>query len=199
MSLNDYYRITVVWLNNDTGERNTIGLAAKQTSVALASMADLQTEFTAWWNSIKSFFPNDLQYVELTRRRIKPLEPIEESDTTGLPIAGTGGTDALDPSTAAVVSLRTNNIGRSYRGRVYLPAFEQGQLTVDGNFNTTSAGTVKTAFETLQSDLGSMGSGSMGLSVFSKVLDTGTDVTEFLVDSRLRVQRRRTVRQPAYV
>lgn len=53
------------------------------------------------------------------------------SATTAVP--GTAATDLLPKQTAFVVTLRTANAGRSYRGRVYLGGFAEGNNDASGN------------------------------------------------------------------
>lgn len=53
-----------------------------------------------------------------------------------LALAGTGGTANSAPSEVAhVMTLGTNNRGRKYRGRIYLPARSVSSLGSNGNLN----------------------------------------------------------------
>lgn len=55
--------------------------------------------------------------------------------STGAVTAGTGLGVALPPGTSAVITLRTANAGRNFRGRVYLPGLDSGDLNANtGNF-----------------------------------------------------------------
>lgn len=46
------------------------------------------------------------------------------------------GVDMLPPQNAVVISWRTNNVGRSYRGRTYLPFFVVNQIDALGVLDT---------------------------------------------------------------
>lgn len=55
--------------------------------------------------------------------------------STGAATAGTGTGVALPPGTAAVITLRTANAGRNFRGRIYLPGLDSTDMNLNtGNF-----------------------------------------------------------------
>lgn len=54
------------------------------------------------------------------------------------PTLGTGVTDALPHQIAAVVTLRTAKAGRSFRGRTYLPGFDEAANDVNGAIGDTT-------------------------------------------------------------
>lgn len=67
-------------------------------------------------------------------------QPIVQS--TGAAVAGTGAGGALPPGDALVVTLRSALVGRSARGRVYLPGLDQAAMAAGG---VAAAGTVTAA------------------------------------------------------
>lgn len=89
---------------------------------------------------------------------------------------------------AAVLTLRSDKRGRSYRGRVYLPAWDRQNSDAQGNLTTgATTGTVAQA-QALQTAL-------VGISwewvVASYLHSTAERVTTFTMDTRPDVQRRR--------
>lgn len=74
---------------------------------------------------------------------------------------GGGGSTLMPPQISVVASMRTSQIGRSSRGRMYLPALDAGELQSDGTFGTanatTMAGEVATFLESAALDGGSSG------------------------------------------
>lgn len=59
--------------------------------------------------------------------------------STSAAAAGTGAGTALPPGDALVVTLRTANAGRAFRGRLFLPGFDTSALAAGG---VAAAGTV---------------------------------------------------------
>lgn len=64
-------------------------------------------------------------------RDLRTANTAEFLDTGGA-VAGTNATELLPPQTSLVITLRTAQAGRSFRGRVYLPGFTEGANTVGG-------------------------------------------------------------------
>lgn len=54
---------------------------------------------------------------------------------SGAAVAGTGALDTLPPQTALVVTLRTAQAGRSFRGRVYLCGFSETENFAAGTYS----------------------------------------------------------------
>lgn len=78
---------------------------------------------TLWTDGIQAMNTSDTTYVSVTARAYKPGQTAAsgEAKIGGTLMAGSG--DPSGPaSQACVVSLRTNQAGKSGRGRVYLPA-----------------------------------------------------------------------------
>lgn len=58
---------------------------------------------------------------------------------TGAAVAGTGVTHPLPGQTALCVTLRTNNAGPAYRGRIYLPGWTEDTNDTNGACDTNAA------------------------------------------------------------
>lgn len=71
-------------------------------------------------------------------RDIRTANTAEFIDTGGA-VAGTLAGDLLPPQTALCVTLRTAQAGRSFRGRVYLPGFGEGQNATGGTISSTGS------------------------------------------------------------
>ena len=107
--------------------------------------------------------------------------------------SGAGTTGTMPNQVARVVTLRTDKPGRSYRGRVYVPAtattgFNQGVFTQDGT-------PLVQAFADFAGSLhlGTVlpSSGTLEVVVASSRVGTTTYVNAFSTDNRPDVQRRR--------
>jgi len=122
--------------------------------------------------------------------------PVVGTWTGTLPTGGTSGA-MMPPDAAAVVSLRTQQIGRRGRGRVYLPGLHVGVMesssnrgTVTSAWCTLAAGAMKTLLEDLQ-----ISSLSDGFDV--RPIVTGSPYTDYSLINSARVgnlvdgQRRR--------
>lgn len=203
MAINDVYRVLVQWTDGNTLETNTINICGRQPGALAPSITNVGDAVKDWWNAaaaggvaMKSWYTSSLSLSAVKLRRLKPIEPVELIYTTGLPIAGTNTSDAGRSVDAIVVSLRTAKIGRSYRGRVFLPSPAEDKTISSGILSTTDAGLCKVQFQDLLTDL----AGFLAVPcVFSRVLDTSDDITSIFVDRKIRAQRRRQSRLPVYV
>lgn len=91
-------------------------------------------------------------------RDIRTANTAEFLDS-GAAVAGTATGDLLPPQTALVITLRTAQAGRSFRGRVYLPGFAESVSTAAGIYAGTTHGVsfitaIKSALVTSGLDLG---------------------------------------------
>lgn len=90
----------------------------------------LLAEFVTKWNAtMKVYMPSDLSLTGL-----KVLDLSSQSGwtlfyQTGLPIAGTSAGASLPNNCAVVLTKRTFNRGRSYRGRIYQPGLTELHTT----------------------------------------------------------------------
>lgn len=113
--------------------------------------------------------------------------------SAALAVTGTGSSSGLPLQTCAVLTLRTGFAGRSFRGRMYLPAL--GTTLATGHLlNTGQVTACCNAF----ADLFTLLNTTAGIvSVVSQTLGVKTPVTEVTVDNRPDIQRRRANQQPS--
>lgn len=213
MAIGDVSRVVAVFTDGTTGKEQTTGFHIEHTAVTAPSMTAIGADVVDWWNTDlagagsaqKNFHPNDIALTRVEMRRVDPLEPVVQTYAVGLPITGVETVDPLPASSAILVSLRTPNIGRRYRGRCYLPRFSEAELDTSGGLTAADALLVANQFRTL---IATIAVDAAKVIVYSpEDLDATpprsgtikTDVTEVFVDRRARTQRRRSLRTPVYV
>lgn len=92
----------------------------------------------AGWTSWKARVNTGISLAGVDLRDMRSYnQPLVAS--TSAASAGTGAGTALPPGDALVVTLRTANAGRGYRGRVFLPGLDSSALAAGG---VAAAGTV---------------------------------------------------------
>jgi hypothetical protein len=111
-----------------------------------------------------------------------------------LTVAGTGSTGTTPLQTAMVATLLTGQAGRSFRGRIYVPApnaaigtdhqFTTGVLDAVGEGLQTYLGWIKTS-DVLPDSTGLFGS------IVSQQRSVATPITDIRIDTKPDVQRRR--------
>lgn len=192
------------WKFNDVslGVLNVPGIHIRQQDVSF-NAANVAERMVRAWNTyqtggLKTLYVADMRLDAILIRRVKPLEPIEQVITTSLPIAGTAAGDETAPGVSPLVSWRTPNIGRSYRGRTYLPAPAESVQDVNGVLSVANAQRVADIMVDLMADLNDAFT-LTPVTVWSPTLNLDTLVTQVKVDRRLRSQRRRQVEQTLYV
>lgn len=124
----------------------------------------------------------------LQRFRYTPLDGITASTVNTHISVGSAGIDSLPANVALVVTLRTANRGRSYRGRTYQTPFNENANDAGG---TPSAPTVAGTATQWTNFLTSLAGSGLSLVVASYFHALATDVTTCTVDSRWDSQRRR--------
>lgn len=211
MAAGDLFRTMAVFSNADTGEELTTHITLEESAFASApDIADVGVAWKNWWNTgvtganpEKSRHGASIALERVTLRRIYPLEPLEFEYNTGLPIVGTATGLNFPPQSAILVSLRTGLIGRSYRGRAYLPPPALNQSEGAGTITEASAEECGIAFTALlaalQADSGVPVVASFIADGVERTTPVGTPITLVRVDERLRSQRRRAAEAPLYV
>jgi hypothetical protein len=146
-----------------------------------------------------SYVPTTTVFGGLDIRDIRApnLAPIE---TTGFTLPGSDVAMALPNQVAAVLTLRTANAGKSFRGRIFMPGFSISAQGADGHMLPAFVDALSTFGSTL---IASFSTNQMTLAVASRPVhdkDTGalikagfsTQVTQVVVrDNRWDTQRRR--------
>jgi len=124
----------------------------------------------------------------LTQFEYTPLDGSTATTVVTHAVPGISGGDALPPSVALVVTLRTGTRGRSYRGRVYTGPYDESYSTA-GKPTSALVTSIATQWERFVTvDL--VGSG-VSLVVASYLHGTAEDVLHATVDGRWDTQRRR--------
>lgn len=200
MAVGDLHMIKILFTSSLSGETLSTSIVVRQDDVVAPAIATVGDDVKDWWNvalggaaAHKSFCAPSVSLSEVQLRRVVPVEPVIQSYTTGLPIAGTAAGQSLPPSSAVVASLRTAKIGKRYRGRMYLPPVTETDS--DGNLLSATANTMR---DQLAAFGATLVVDSMTPVVYSRVLGTGEPITAYWIDARLRDQRRRSNRTPVY-
>jgi hypothetical protein len=203
MAINDVYQVVAAFTNGASGKTMSFTTSIRQKGVAMPSVATVAGNYVDWWDTglgggaaYKTYCPDETALTEVTLRRVRPLEPLIQSFTTGLPIAGTNATDPYAPSIAVLATLRTANIGRSYRGRMYLPGVAEDKV---GSNATLSAADAEDIAEGITGLFAALDADDVAVCIWSRTLDISTDVSNIYIDRVLRTQRRRQDRTPVYV
>ncbi|MBE0672788.1 MAG: hypothetical protein IH588_19595 [Anaerolineales bacterium] len=160
-----------------------------------AELATITQTGIDWWeNTMKTLYSAQLSLVAVEATALNIDPQLQVIDVSGLPITGTVAFDSMSANVSVVASLRTNFIGRSYRGRIYLPPPVESGVAL----NEISAGTqtaYKAAIEQLIAD---WATDNVALGILSCVqegvaIDPGifTQVTSVVVNTRVDTQRRR--------
>lgn len=208
MATDQVFEMRIVWSNTDTGENLSIRLHGHGSIGASPNVGTLEDDVVDWWsvnspggaNPQKNFHGANISLDLVTLRRVVPDEPIEFQNSDGLPIVGTDGNRSQPPQSCVLVSLRTAQIGRSYRGRVYLPPTTIVFETDGGDYIDTVAEEIKANFQGL---LDSLAVDDFVPVVLSRQHNevpviSFPEITAIKVDQRVRTQRRRTNSTPIY-
>jgi len=99
---------------------------------------------------------------------------------SGAAVSGTGVTDALPPQTALVISAQTDRSGASYRGRIYLGGWVEGQNDANGY---ASAGSVTAGMAFVQACSDAMDAVGLAFAVLSRPAEGGT-IPEKIIPAR---------------
>lgn len=193
MAIGDIYRFS---LQGDWGgsDQAYVTLHFKALSVG-ATPANLASALTAGFvTSLLPFLANVFtwrQWNYLSRNLVPPLSGFS---TAGMPKACTQASDALPHQTSLVVTFRTAYAGRSFRGRMYLPAPTESENATGAVLDNTSATNLQAVFTTLVNTYGSGGSDpDWQLGIYSQKLAQFNPVTTSVVRTNWGTQRRRRI------
>lgn len=165
-------------------------------SINTASMTALATNLGLWWSSdLRPFFATT---VSLLRIRVTDITnvtgPVVEYGG-GLPLVGTGIGTQMPNNVALVITKRTDQRGRSYRGRIYHFGWTEEQNTINV-VSPTIVNAVLAAYNELKAF--PSGTHTWNLSVVSRyqngnwlVEGIATPVTQLTTDGSIDSQRRR--------
>lgn len=211
MSTNDVYKVTMVFTDTISGKEYTTGYYILPDSIAVPTTQVVEEVCVAWWDTtlnssgltdgMKGLYNTELSLTNVKFRQWNPLSPTETQYSADLPISGVVTTeDPLPPQSSLLISLRTGNIGRSYRGRMYLPPVAEA-LTAERVADATALAAAKQTAG-LFKEWDARTTDHATPVVFSKKLvatvPDGTPITSVRCDAIIRSQRRRQVNAPDY-
>jgi hypothetical protein len=178
------------------GQPVTIGIyITTQQEINQAYLTTLANTAVNWWTGGgKNAFSVDLflAAVEATQQSVQNgLQVIVGLDPL---VNGTVANEAVPNQVALVVSLRTAQIGRSFRGRVYLPGLADNQV-IGSNVSGVTAAAFKSTIDGLFTNLTVVGAIPVVVSRFAnkvpRVTAVATPIITTLVSTRVDTQRRR--------
>lgn len=116
---------------------------------------DMAEDVWTFLNSLKAYFYSGFRFTHVKFAAIDSLGKTVGTAATytfTTPLAGTGSS-LMPPQLAYALSMRANIVGRSGRGRIYLPALSASCLTSDAVISGTVQTTMAAAFKTLIDNL----------------------------------------------
>jgi len=199
----EVWRAATHSLIDDNEQVNTFHFKMKSSADPVSTIGDyLTTEFVTLYAPLAAS-PISWDMVQIRRLSVPA---IGGDYTTGYPINGSGPSGMKDLRTAALISLRTGFLGRSYRGRLYLPAPDDSKLDL-GVLTTTMVSDLETIFDDILAGVGEGGSSAdLEWGVWSAKLGdivtgghiTGYDwsagffpINAYMVRNQMATQRRR--------
>jgi hypothetical protein len=179
---------------------NTFGFIEEAGSSGFGGVQLINDFEAGCFTAYKALLPNACTITMMRARDVWPgtHAPAEEAFTTGN--VGTSGPQAAPNQVAALISWRTDNAGRSYRGRSYFPSPPALESLGGGTLSSTHLAAM-TAFRTAMSTVfGVGGTSSFTFAVISTVsagaprpAPIATPITSGLNRTITATQRRRRI------
>ena len=207
MAQNEIYKVGLSFTNASIAKGLSTGFYVNQPNVTGFTVGDIGDEIVAWWETaltggveMRTLYGSAITLDEVTLRKWDPLSTTIDSYTTGLPSAGTDAGQVGDSQGATLLSLRTAQIGRSYRNRMYLPSMSETDVSGGGTLTSALALDIAEQFVELVQALAAInaGLGAAQVVAYSKTLSAGVPVTSVRCDTIVRTQRRRQLRAASY-
>jgi len=201
MAVNDVYRVSIEFQGpGGAGQffitphyevQASLGSAeAEAEAVCIATEANWFTD--ALGAQMQQFMSSSVSAIACHARNL--MQPTIGYDYIfPAPVGGGVAGDMLPPQDAMVVTLQTGKVGRSYRGRLYLPGLPETSQ-VGGLFVTGLTADVQDAIEKVRymAYLGALGAFDFLQCVWSKKLSEATVVSQYTPKGVVRTQRRRS-------
>jgi hypothetical protein len=155
----------------------------------MANLEALNIDLMLWWNEVGRFqMPDDMTLLDITTTALDNEPNIQDT----LPCtSGCQGTRVEQPEPGNVtgtVSWRTASVGRSFRGRSYLPGFCTGDTNDDDTISSTRlVGMLAWAANLIWY----VTDGTVQLGVLSRKLNEIHPVTGWVIENVLDSMRRR--------
>lgn len=193
MAQNDVWRFSMIGSHLGT-ELAIITFHFRETSGIAETGTVFSTLKTGLLTSLAGYQANTFRWDMERAITVNTTPKKSEEYTSGFPIVGSGNiSDELPHQVAQVVTLKTAYAGRSYRGRVYLPALQESQTT-NGAFTSGHAATIQGFFDTMIGVFGAAGSDTnWRLVVWSTKLQAANNVVSAVVRTNPGVIRRRRI------
>lgn len=159
--------VRLLWSHGTHTPVNVLGALKNGTVTVNQTLANtvgaaIKSAFTS--SGLAAVVSSSVDLVNVGLRDISTANLAEFLDN-GAAVPGTDAANALPPQTALVVTLRTANAGKSYRGRTYLTGFTEASNEADGTVSV-AARTAATAF--LNAINTALAASSMSLAVMSR-------------------------------
>lgn len=168
----------------------------KTGAISSGDLDDAVIEALAFYNSIRGFQHPSCILQDITCTDVSVANGVQVVLPLVTDNAGTGSGTAAAANAAMVASLRTDRIGRSFRGRFYLGGMTQNQLDTAQNFTTGSTATFASAWTDFIDALTAVNMTLVVVSRFAagvaRVVNLATEIISVVVDTKVDSQRRRT-------
>lgn len=150
-----------------------------------------------WWEDHGYLaFSNRLTIQEVVATDVSQQPAFQSTITTFTHGTGNIGQESLPNGSAIVVTLRSGFIGRSYRGRLFLPGIDH-LAVVENTLTTAAQDNISDQFNALKDDIDAANMtwvvASYQNDLSSRTTAVGTPVTSILVRDNVKSQRRRNL------
>lgn len=194
MGVGDITRLAVTTLNRNSFEQ-LVNVFHYKNVDGIFEPTDPLDLIAAWRDRAEASYAGVMssnnEIIKLEARMITGGADVAETFLNP-PVPGGQGGDIMAQQTCPLISWRTGQAGRSFRGRSYLPV--TSEVNLDNGFFVPSYVTVMEAFGTEAVNLaGSPTHATWQMVIWSRVLSSGTDVTSFIARNIPATQRSRRI------
>lgn len=148
--------IELIFNYNAQSVENTFGVRTTGGITAIGLSVITNTVKNWWLDEMREQLSSDIQLVQVVGTYKGDPEGPQFIDATDLPSPGAVPTEGLPNGTALVIKLATENIGRSFRGRNYIPGLPQSAV-VNSFYQPGQVVPVVNAYNTLIGQLEVLG------------------------------------------
>lgn len=161
-----------------------------------AERTALNNAIVAWWNtSAKQYFDADIALQQVTSVNQESDNAPSTTTVVSPVVPGTIGTPPTATNAALCATLRTDNRGRSYRGRMYLGGLPSASLSSAILWGTTTIANILTALSALKTAIEALGAIWVVVSHYTnkapRAQGLKTPITAIAADQYVDSQRRR--------
>lgn len=180
-------RATMVYTRDTRTYVNVIHLF-KAAGWTLPAMQQATIDLRDWWiNQLRASIPPQIALVQVQIRLYDPANPLAY-DLSVTPSPGTRGTNAEAGNVTLTISWRTGLAGRKFRGRIYIPGLNEGDVSQTDLVSSVITAALSVAAQALYT--GALSAGVVP-AVFHRVGATYTPVNSHVVEAIVDSQRRR--------